>query len=256
MKLRTILYTAAAMLLVACSNDDADTAARVPLTVKATILGTETRAEINDDGSGSFKEGDVIYIIDAQDYKRYTYKFDGENFVTDTPFYFDPSSSESITFHAQYLMSNESNYYIEDTETYDLSNGLFNDVLIAEATSSIRNPEVTFKFTHCYSKITLKFGKELKECKIAHGRTTTICHLIDNGETAEALMSTTSDVTLKIDVTTAGGKSFSGQLPIKNLEGNHHYIFNNIRFTDKLVIESDTYIEGFPDDISGVFYGN
>lgn len=262
------------MLLAACSNDDAETAARVPLTVKATILGAETRATSNDDGSGEFEKGDVIYlIIGGDDTEKYLvgrpYVFDGKDFVPQTPddtYYFDPNNTATVTFEAHYYFpkeQDEDKYDYGDYEnTVDQSRGLLrNGELMATATGSARNPEITLSFIHRYAKITLLFSSAVEECIVTDYTDNdgpfpikTKCLLSNENKRADAILEHIYNDYLKIDVKTKDGKSFSGEIKnIKYVE-NVNYIYN-IRINDKLIVDNGTYIiEGFGG--GDTFYGD
>lgn len=263
MKLKTILYTAAAMLLAACSNDDAETAARVPLTVKATIQGTETRATSNDDGTGEFEEGDVIYlIIEGDDTEKYLvgrpYVFDGKDFVPQTTaetYYFDPNNTASVNIKAYYYATEQDKdkYDWSDEEnTIDQSGGLLrNGELMATATASVRNPEITLSFIHMFAKITLHFSSAVEECIVTeygdeNFPTKTKCFLSNENKRADAIMKHIYNDCLYIDVKTKDGKSFFGKIPNIKYVDNVNYIYN-IRINDKLTVESGTIVTGFTD---------
>jgi hypothetical protein len=266
MKLKTILYAAAAMLLAACSNDDAETAARVPLTVKATILGAETRATSNEDGSGEFEKGDVIYLFieGYDDDEKYPfgrpYEFDGKNFVPQTTaetYYFDPNNTASVKFTAHYYPADqdEDKYDCgEDENIIDQSEGLLrNGRLTATTTGSARNPEITLSFIHMYAKITLLFSSAVEECILTeygdeNFPTKTKCFLSNENKRADAiLVEHIYNDCLDINVKTKDGKSFSGKINNIKYADNVNYIYN-IKIKDKLIVDNGTSIEGFGDE--------
>jgi hypothetical protein len=264
MKLKTILYTAAAMLLASCSNDDVETAARVPLTVKATIQGTETRATSNDDGTESFEKGDTIqlFIKEGDNTAIETeYEFDGNNFVPKTTadaYYFDPNNTATVTFIAHYYFpkeQDENKYVYGDYEnTVDQSGGLLrNGILTATTTGSVRNPEITLSFIHEYAKITLLFSSAVEECIVTDYTDNdgpfpikTKCFLSNDNKRADAIMKEIHSNCLDINVKTKDGKSFSGKIKNITYVKNVNYIYN-IRINDKLTVESGTIVTGFTD---------
>jgi hypothetical protein len=283
MKLKTILYAAAAMLLAACSNDDAETAARVPLTVKATVLGAETRLSSNDDGTESFEKGDVIYVSKLVNgtvvaprnggYTNIKYVFDGEKFAPENSsktYYFNPNDGD-VTFAA----SNDGISYgatIVEPSNDDQTESLHEDVFYASTTCNVRNPEATFKMTHLMSKVTIKFSSVVSSCSLSgdgvyHSAILGIgcyqlydnsraiqCHLTSTSTstTAEALIypcSTAAVINIEV---VSDGKTYKGTIPSISLEANHHYIYY-IKIKDKLIVDNGTSIEGFGDDIENMF---
>jgi hypothetical protein len=264
MKLKTILYAAAAMLLAACSNDDAETAARIPLTVKATILGAETRATSNDDGSESFEKGDAIqlFIKEGDNTAIETeYEFDGNNFVpktTDDAYYFGSNNTATVTFIAHYYFPTEQDKdkydYGDDENIIDQSKGLLrNGILTATTTGSVRNPEITLSFKHMYAKITLLFSSAVEECIVTDYDDNdgpfpikTKCFLSNDNKRADAIMKEIHSNYLDINVKTKDGKSFSGKINNIKYVDNVNYIYN-IRINDKLTVESGTIVTGFTD---------
>jgi hypothetical protein len=275
MKLKTILYAAAAMLLAACSNDDAETAARVPLTVKATVLGAETRLSSNNDGSESFEKGDVIYVSKvvngnisrANGYMNIKYVFDGEKFAPENSsntYYFDPNGDD-VVFAASNIDMN-SDIIVYEPSNDDQTKSLHKDVFYASTTCNVRNPEATFKMTHLMSKVTIKFSSVVSSCSLSgdgvfydavrrvgyyEPLTNGIaikCHLTSTSTstTAEALIypcSTAAVINIEV---VSNSKTYKGTIPSTSLEANHHYIYN-IRINDKLTVESGTIVTGFTD---------
>jgi hypothetical protein len=240
-----MLSVVSLLALSACSNDDSDTLTRVPLTIKATIQGAETRVAYNDDGSGSFTKGDVIYVFCfdsgvSSDYQNgVEYTFDGEKWTTENPFYFK-NNTGTYTFYAYANMLSNSN------TLSDQSNGLAPDELSASTTCSARNPEAAFSFTHVRSKITLNFTSAVTECKLTVGKDgTTICHLINDGKTAEALMMAQEFSSFTVQVT-VDKKIYTGTIDLKEFVANYNYIYN-IKISDVLTVDSGTSITGFID---------
>jgi hypothetical protein len=246
-----MLSVVSLLALSACSNDDSDTLARVPLTIKATIQGAETRVAYNDDGSGSFTEGDVIKVysfdsnVSGYD-SGVEYTFDGKNWVTDNPLYFDPSDTKSYEVNAMYNNFDDSGIYDNTNHIIDQSNRLLGDILNASAQCSARNSEATFSFKHYRSKITLNFSSAVTECKLIIGDWTTKCHLIEEGKTAEALMDQKSSISgIEVQVT-VDKKIYTGTINLTELKSNTHYIYN-IKISDVLTVDSGTSIAGFED---------
>jgi hypothetical protein len=126
------------------------------------------------------------------------------------------------------------------------SNGLAPDELSASTTCSARNPEAAFSFTHVRSKITLNFTSAVTECKLTVGKDgTTICHLINDGKTAEALMMAQEFSSFTVQVT-VDKKIYTGTIDLKEFVANHHYIYN-IKISDVLTVSENTSITGFED---------
>jgi hypothetical protein len=240
-----MLSVVSLLALSACSNDDSDTLTRVPLTIKATIQGAETRVTYSDDGSGSFEKGDVINVFCynsgvSSDYSSLfgvEYTFDGEKWNTDKPLYLDPNSTGSYTLYA---------YYGIDDIIVDQSNGLASDRLNDYTTCSARNPEAKFSFKHESLKITLNFTSAVTECILMIDSYPTIkCHLINDDKTAEALLNIAGNRDLKVQVT-VGSKIYTGTIGSTTFEANHHYIYD-IKISDVLTVDSGTSITGFED---------
>jgi hypothetical protein len=205
----------------------------------------------NDDGSGSFTEGDVItvciYESGDSDYNMIgvDYTFDGVDWTTNKPFYFDPKDPESYEISAYYSGFNDSYKYDNTNHIIDQSDGLLNDPLTASVHCSARNPEATFSFKHDYSKITLNFTSAVTECKLIIGDWTTKCHLIEEGETAEALMKAEKLSDLEVQVT-IDNKIYTGSIDLAELKANYNYIYN-IKISDVLTVSENTSIVGFDD---------
>jgi hypothetical protein len=84
------------------------------------------------------------------------------------------------------------------------------------------------------------------ECKLTVGKDgTTICHLINDGKTAEALMMAQEFSSFTVQVT-VDKKIYTGTIDLKEFEANHHYIYN-IKISDVLTVDSGTSITGFED---------
>jgi hypothetical protein len=206
------------------------------------------------DGSGSFEEGDVINVYcnsnvntDYSSMYGVEYTFDGEKWTTDKPFYFDPNSTGSYTFNAYYYVTDDSDKYDYENMIIDQSEGLIGDPLRASTTCSARNPEAALSFIHTRSKITLYFTSVVTECKliIESNKKTTICHLINDGKTAEAIMSVEYISGLTVQVT-VDNKIYTGSINQTAFVENIHYIYN-IKISDVLTVDSGTTITGFED---------
>jgi hypothetical protein len=253
-----MLSVVSLLALSACSNDDSDTLTRVPLTIKATIQGAETRVTDNGDGSGSFEEGDVIHLsqeIEASDYDIGLYEYDGNKFVPKgNDFYLDPKSTSDITIWAYYDtgdITNEGKYqYNGDKTTIDQTNGLLAERLSTYATCNARNPEILLEFHHYMAKVTLKFSADVSECKlIVNTNKTYLCKITttEDGTKAEARMELESleDGYFGIECT-VGTKIYTGKINLAELKANHHYIYN-IKISDVLTVSENTSITGFED---------
>jgi hypothetical protein len=248
-----MLSVVSLLALSACSNDDSDTLTRVPLTIKATIQGAETRVTPDADGVDQFEVGDVItvYCFDTDVNSDYStngvkYTFDGEKWITENPFYFKPNDTGTYIFETYYYVTDDSDKYDYENMIIDQSEGLIGDQLRASTTCSARNPEAAFSFTHARSKITLYFTSVVTECKLIDGsKKTTICHLIDKGKTAEALLVADMTYYLKAQVTT-DDKIYTGTINLAELKANTHYIYN-IKISDVLTVSENTSIVGFDD---------
>jgi hypothetical protein len=210
----------------------------------------------NDDGSGSFTEGDVIELyqeIEASAYDIGQYEYDGNKFVPKgNDFYLDPNSD--ILVQAYYNTGdiyNSGKYqYNGDKTTIDQTNGLLAERLSAYATCNARNPEILLEFHHYKAKVTLKFSAEVSECKlIVNTKKTYLCQITttEDGTKAEARMELESleDGYFGIECT-VGTKIYTGKINLTAFETNTHYIYN-IKIGDVLTVDSGTSITGFED---------
>lgn len=242
-----MLSVVSLLALAACSNDDSDSPTRVPLTVKATIQGANTRVQLDDDGAGYFTEGDEIKVDIPEAEKTCFFIFNGTDFVPKSAsdyYYFGPDDTESIYIHAIFGEYNyeDNNKTIEPLE----------DVLEATATCSVRSPKAAFNFTHIYSKFTLKFSSAVTECYIikteSDSKTTTYkCHLNEDGSEAEAYVHSDSYFKdLQVKIITSEDKTDTGSIDLSEIVSNTHYIYN-IKINNVLTIEGGEQIQGFED---------
>jgi hypothetical protein len=277
-----MLSVVSLLALSACSNDDSDTLTRVPLTIKATIQGAETRVAYNDDGSGSFTEGDAIYVsklvdgsVNKSDYVnvKYVYKdgdFEPEN---SSGIYLGPDDGtvSFVAYNVELTPDSRVNDYLDIT-TYSNDNqtsSLAKDVLGTSSSCSARNPVLTLNMEHKMCKITLIFSSVITQCALSTdhsdydlitkaaltdvgfseiNRGNVLCNLTstDASTTATALMfpdNVTSDI--KVDIV-YNGKNYSGILGSVTWSSNTHYIYN-IKISDVLTVDSGTSITGFED---------
>jgi hypothetical protein len=271
-----VLCAVAALALCACSNDDApESAARIPLTVKATIAGMNTRAvSYAADGTGSFEKGDVIKVTcgyyDADgdieydwDYKRVNYVFDGTKFVPEDDaktYYFEPGNAETVYFFAQYTIGTSVRATTSgNVSTYDLTGGLSYDVLEASQTCSASNPVVTFQFTHKYTKLTLNFSTAVSECKLSGAtdgyRQVYKCYLSNDGKKAETLVFTPTFVSDAIEVTTTDGIAYKIDFKTLSFAANTSYVYTVNLHEGVTVVNDGTSISGYSDEITESFDG-
>jgi hypothetical protein len=241
--------------------------------VKATIQGANTRVSLDDDGGGSFTDGDVIYVSKLtssgnvdRSYSNIKYTYNGTEFESSKTYYFETDGS-SVTFVA----SNFTNSTVFEFISYeDQTKGLADDNYFNAKTScSMRNPEANFEFKYCLSKITLKFSSKISSCTLS-GTNIYKDALIYSGsvsantmgddsaesvkcyvspetyETAEAiLVPCSTDAEISIEVV-SDGKTYKGTIPSTTIVANTHYIYN-IKINDVLTIEDGEQIQGFED---------
>jgi hypothetical protein len=272
--IRNIMLSVVSLLaLSACSNDDSDTLARVPLTIKATIQGAETRVADNGDGSESFEEDDVIYVTKLTSsgnadgsYCNIKYTYNGTEFKSSETYYFETDGS-SVTFVA----SNFTNSQAYASISYaDQTKGLGCNYFNAKVSCSMRNPEANFEFKHCLSKMTLKFSSNISSCTLSgtniykygfiysgsiiaddtsrDGSAESVkCYVSpETYKTAEATLipcSTSAEISVEV---VAEGKIYKGTIPSTSIVANTHYIYN-IKISDVLTVDNGTSITGFED---------
>jgi hypothetical protein len=281
-----MLSVVSLLALSACSNDDSDTLTRVPLTIKATIQGAETRVAYNDDGSGSFEKDDVIYVsklvdgdIEKSDYVNIKYVYDGEKFEPEKTYYFDTDGS-SVTFAASICKLVQENLYItiNGTDLYSEARSSIpdqtshlaeNNRLFAKTSCSQRSPEAIFAFKYELSKITLNFSSAISSCTISGSSIgvealvriesletvftgSVKCYVDSESPTkAEAMLfpcSTSAEISVEV---VADGKIYKGTIPSTSIVANTHYIYN-IKISDVLTVSEYTSITGFED--SGITF--
>jgi hypothetical protein len=149
MKIKNIVYAAAATLLAACSNESGiNVSEPVALQVNATITNTATRLGY---AGKSFVTGTEISLFADGSTTPLTYTAgeDGSSFSSTSGYLFN--KEEMVKFTALYPTLETGGEAIP-VNTATQSDNL--DILFANGKASIFAPELTLKFTHVMSKLT------------------------------------------------------------------------------------------------------
>ena len=160
MKKNLIFFAAAALTLVACSNDEVVDSAALSnaneVTFRANMEGV-TRASANGPLAGSFAEGDVINVyadLDGTKYFQTNFtKQSGETgFTSGAEKYYWPASFTNLTFTAVYGATQSTSTVGEITNfapDADVANQ--KDVLVARHVSTAKTATVPLNFRHVLS---------------------------------------------------------------------------------------------------------
>jgi hypothetical protein len=202
MKIKNIVYAAAATLLAACSSEsEINVSEQVALQVNATIENAATRTGFT---GTSFAKGTEISLFADGGTTPLTYTAgdNGSSFSSTSDYLFN--TEKTVKFSAIYPARSEGGEAIAigtATQSDDL------DILFASGKASIYAPELTLKFTHVMSKLTFTItagdGFTAQELQ---GATVTL-----TGITTDATFSTTTGTlttgSTKGDVTAAKQQS-------------------------------------------------